>query len=64
MANNFNNQQKEKLPQKHQIIEHKRLIHILMKINVLVWDRHKNMAGLNRLMESRAIIGSPKTIQM
>ena len=31
----------------------KRQSHMMLKIHDLAWDRHKNVAGLNRLMGSR-----------
>ena len=38
-----------------------------LDIQVLAWDRHKNMTGLNRLSDPNPIpptTGSPNTIQM
>ena len=38
--------------------------HMALEIQVLAWDRCKNVAGLNQLLGPPVIIGSPTTIQI
>jgi len=46
----------------------KKTIHMMLVIQILAWDRHKNVAGLNRLMGFQPllilIIISPMSIHM
>jgi hypothetical protein len=42
------NEQSPTIPNKP--TEHKKARNMMLEIQVLVWDRHKNVAGLNRLL--------------
>ena len=33
----------------NELTEHKKIINVTLEIQGLAWDRHKNVAGLNRL---------------
>jgi len=52
---------------KRLITSHHDIHCMMLKIQVLDWDRHKNIVGLNRLIgynPNLLIIGSSKTIQI
>jgi len=55
MANNSSNINWKNNYLSHPIIKHKKdLKHMPMEIQVLTWDRHKQVAGLNWLMGSQS----------
>ena len=54
MANNSSNIKKPNNHPSSEVTEHKeRRQHITLKIQVLVWDRHKNVEEFNQIMGSK-----------
>jgi hypothetical protein len=52
----FHQYQQNKQPHlSPQIIEHKKRQHMVLESHILDWDSHKNVVGLNQLMESPSL---------